>query len=124
MTYYRRDLALAHHRGFGHHAARCAPGILTLLEPIRERAGGVHEFGCGTGLLTRELLAAGHRVIATDASPAMLDIARSELGDVADLRLLVLPDDPLPPADAIVSVGHAISYLPSRRSGQRSFHRA
>jgi SAM-dependent methyltransferase len=80
----------------------------------------VHEFGCGTGLLTRELLAAGHRVIATDASPAMLEIARSELGDGADLRLLALPDDPLPPADAIVSVGHVLSYLPSAAAIDRA----
>jgi hypothetical protein len=31
--YYRHDLALVHHRGFGHHADRCAPGILDLLRP-------------------------------------------------------------------------------------------
>ena len=36
--YYRRDLALAHHRGFGFHADACAPGILKLLEPVRDRA--------------------------------------------------------------------------------------
>jgi hypothetical protein len=29
--YYRRDLALVHHRGFGFHARACAPGILALL---------------------------------------------------------------------------------------------
>jgi hypothetical protein len=31
-----------------------------------------------------------------------------------------LPDDPLPTSDAIVSVGHALSYLPA----QRTVHRA
>src|SRR4249920_2199134 len=74
--YYRRDLALVHHRGFGFHARACAPGILALLEPVRSREGIVLELGCGSGLLTRELTAAGHRVIATDASPAMLNLAR------------------------------------------------
>jgi hypothetical protein len=29
-SYYRRDLALVHHRGFGFHARACAPGILAL----------------------------------------------------------------------------------------------
>ena len=53
--YYRRDLALVHHRGFGFHADACAPGILTLLEPVREREGLVVEIGCGSGLLTRYL---------------------------------------------------------------------
>ena len=76
-SYYRRDLALVHHRGFGFHAQACAPGILALLEPVRSREGIVLELGCGSGLLTRELTAAGHRVIATDASPAMLEMARS-----------------------------------------------
>jgi precorrin-6B methylase 2 len=32
------------------------------------RGGLAVELGCGSGLLTRELVGAGHRVIATDAS--------------------------------------------------------
>ncbi|MGH2914189.1 MAG: class I SAM-dependent methyltransferase [Solirubrobacteraceae bacterium] len=76
---YRRDLALLHHRGFGFHAQACAPGVLALLEPLLARSGLVLELGCGTGLLTRPLVQAGHRVIATDASPAMLCVARDHL---------------------------------------------
>jgi len=110
VHYYRRDLALVHDRGHGRHADRCAPGIIELLAPV---AGGVVlELGCGSGALTRHLLGAGHRVIATDASPDMLELARAALGPGADLRRLTLPDDPLPAADAIVSVGHVVSYLP------------
>jgi len=113
MHYYQRDLALIHDRGYGQHADRCAPGVLELLAPVRGlRDGLVLELGCGSGALTRHLLAAGHRVIATDASAEMLALARAALGESADLRLLTLPDDPLPAADAIVSVGHVISYLP------------
>jgi len=110
MSYYQRDLAFIHDRGYGLHADRCAPGILELLSGIGD--GLVLEFGCGSGALTRHLLGAGHRVIATDASADMLALARAALGPEADLRLLALPGDPLPAADAIVSVGHAISYLP------------
>jgi SAM-dependent methyltransferase len=52
-------------------------------------------------------------VIATDASPAMLEIARGLAGDTAEeVRRLTLPDDRLPPADAIVAVGHPLNYLP------------
>jgi SAM-dependent methyltransferase len=112
-AYYRPDLALVHHLGFGRHADLCAPGILALLEPVGERGGTVLELGCGTGLLTRYLLDAGLRVIATDASLAMLDLARDYLHDGADLRRLVLPDDPLPAVDAVVSIGHVLSYLPT-----------
>ena len=106
--YYRPDLARIHHLGFGFHAEDTAAGVLALLEPVR--GGLVVEIGCGSGLLTRHLAEAGHRVIATDASPAMLDIARDEQPNV-DFRRLTLPDDPVPEADAIVGVGHGLNYL-------------
>jgi SAM-dependent methyltransferase len=86
--YYRRDLALAHHLGYGFHAEACAPEILALLEPVRARGGLVLELGCGSGLLTRELIGAGHRVIATDASPAMPGIARGYATGAQDIRQL------------------------------------
>jgi SAM-dependent methyltransferase len=111
MYYYRHDLALIHDRGHGQHADRCAPGIVELLSPARD--GIVLELGCGSGALTRHLLAAGFQVIATDASPDMLALARASLGPGAVLRRLTLPEDPLPAADAVVSVGHVTSYLPS-----------
>ena len=110
---YRRDLANIHHLGFGFHADACAPGVLRLLAPVLERGGTVLELGCGSGALTRHLVAAGHRVVATDASPAMVALA-------GDARLLVLPDDPLPPADAVVSVGHVLNYLPDEAAIDRA----
>jgi SAM-dependent methyltransferase len=114
--YYRHDLALIHHLGFGFHADDCAPGILRLLEPLLAADGLVVELGCGSGLLTKYLVDAGHRVIATDASPAMLDIARDHAPGAEDIRRIVLPDDPIPEADAIVSIGHVLSYLPDEAS--------
>ena len=111
--YYRRDLARVHHEGFSFHAAKVAPGVLALLEPVRASGGLVLEFGCGSGLLTRELIAAGHRVVATDASPAMVELARDVAPGAERYAVLALPDDPLPAADAIVGVGHPINYLPS-----------
>jgi SAM-dependent methyltransferase len=118
--YYRPRLALVHHLGFGFHADLCAPGILKLLEGVGGNGGIVVELGCGSGLLTRHLLDAGRHVIATDASPAMLDLARQHVPDAEDIRPLVLPDDPIPPADAIVSVGHVLSYLPDEAAIERA----
>ena len=110
--YYRAALAKIHHEGFGFHADACAPGILALPGARSWRGDGlVLEIGCGSGLLTKHLTDAGHRVIATDASPAMLDIARTYAPDALEHRVLALPDDPLPEADAIVSTGHALSYI-------------
>jgi SAM-dependent methyltransferase len=115
-AYYRPDLALVHHLGFASHADACAPGVVALLETVRQRNGLVVELGCGSGLLTRHLIDAGLRVVATDASPAMLELARQHVPDVEEARLLTLPDDPIPPADAVVSVGHALNYLPDEAS--------
>jgi SAM-dependent methyltransferase len=119
LTYYRDDLALVHHLGYGFHADACAPGILGLLEPIRARDGLVLEVGCGSGLLTRYLVEGGHRVVATDASPAMLALARETAAGAEEIRQLVLPDDPLPACDAVVSVGHVLSYLPDEAAIER-----
>lgn len=112
-VYYRSTLAQVHHLGFWRHATACAPGVLALLEPIRRAEGLVVELGCGSGLLTRFLVEAGHSVLATDASPAMLELTAEHAPGVADLQQLVLPRDPIPPCDAIVSVGHVLSYLPT-----------
>lgn len=78
------------------------------------------ELGCGSGLLTRHLVGAGHRVIATDASPAMLELARQVVPDARSVLQVVLPDDPIPDADAIVGVGHALNYLPDEESLDRA----
>ena len=118
QPYYRADLARIHHLGFAFHADDTAPGILALLEPAR--GGLVVEIGCGSGLLTRHLVDAGHRVMATDASPAMLDLAREVAGEAEEIRRLTLPDDPIPGADAIVGVGHALNYLDSLEEVERS----
>src|SRR5581483_12014777 len=116
---YRPDLALVHHLGFGFHADLCAPGVLALLEPVRARRGLVVELGCGSGLLTRHLVEAGHRVLATDASPAMLELARTTAPD-AEVRRLALPDDAIPECDAVVSTGHVLNYLPDEPSLDRA----
>jgi SAM-dependent methyltransferase len=119
--YYRPDLALVHHLGFGFHADLVAPGILTLLEPVQAAKGLIVELGCGSGLLTRHLLDAGHRVFATDASPAMLALARETAADAEDIAQLVLPHDPIPACDAIVAVGHPFSYLGDESAIEQAF---
>ena len=118
--YYRHDLAYVHDRGYGFHADACARGILRLLDPVRQHGGLILEIGCGSGLLTRHLIQAGHRVLASDASPAMLDLARTVLPDGQDLRPLVLPDDSIPAVDAIVGVGHALNYLSDAAAIQKA----
>ena len=74
------------------------------------------ELGCGSGLLTRHLVEAGHRLIATDASPAMLALAHETAPSVEQFAQLVLPDDDIPGCDAMVADGHPFNYLPDEES--------
>ena len=46
----------------------------------------------------------------------MPGLARSHAPAAGDIRLLVLPGDVLPPADAVVSAGHVLSYLPDEHA--------
>ena len=104
--YYGPGVAAIHHEAFSSHGDLCAPGILTALEP----GCRVLELGAGSGALTRHLVAAGHPVIATDASTDMLDLLADAVPE-ATVGRLVLGDDGLVPAPAIVSVGHVLNYL-------------
>ncbi|MEM9615773.1 MAG: class I SAM-dependent methyltransferase [Actinomycetota bacterium] len=57
----------------------------------------VLDFGCGTGLLTERLVAAGAHVVAVDTSPAMLDVLGAkgaERGWSTVVASLDVPDEP------------------------------
>lgn len=109
-TYYEPDLAWVHHAGYSRHARQSSRGILKLLLDV----------GCGSGVLARELLAAGYSVHGIDASPAMIELARGHARD-ADFDVLRLPTGAhagaaggLPLVDAVVSTGHVLNYLDTR----------
>ncbi len=105
---YRNDLARIHDEGFGSYADSVAPGLLEILGDRTE----VLEVGCGSGALTKHLVAHGHEVLATDASRAMLDLAELHVPG-ARFEVLVLGQDPVPGTGSIVSIGHVVNYLPS-----------
>ncbi|HSR33307.1 MAG TPA: methyltransferase domain-containing protein [Anaerolineae bacterium] len=60
--------------------------------------GRLLEVGCGTGEEALALSRAGHRIVATDISPAMIELARAkaEASGVGDVTWLVLPAGRLP----------------------------
>ena len=86
--------------GPGPHAPDGSPVELYALLPPRGEAELIHgavgagceilELGCGTGRITRGLIALGHPVVAVDNSPEMLahvNGAETVLADMATLRL-------------------------------------
>jgi 2-polyprenyl-3-methyl-5-hydroxy-6-metoxy-1,4-benzoquinol methylase len=101
-------------RGFVRFAARRQhAAVLKLLAP---RAGEhVLDAGCGTGLLTLELVARGARVWAVDYCQAMVDcVAKAETVSCADLETLALGVQ----FDAVVCAG-ALNFLDAPRALER-----
>lgn len=117
--YYQPDLAWIHHSGYSHHVAQTCPGILKLLHDAGLSAGAqVLDVGCGSGLLARNLIAAGYSVHGVDASPAMIELAHAHAPG-ATFDVVRLPAR-LPLADGVVSTGHVLNYLDSREDITRS----
>lgn len=121
QPYYQPDLAWVHQAGYSQHVERVARGILRLLREAGLPAGGrVLDVGCGSGALARKLVDAGYTVHGIDASPAMIDLARTH-APAASFDVVALPTrrtpgtrGALPNADAVISTGHVLNYLDSR----------
>ncbi|MEZ4424004.1 MAG: class I SAM-dependent methyltransferase [Gemmatimonadota bacterium] len=76
-----------------HNAYYERPATLSLLPPVR--GARVLDAGCGPGVYSEWLIARGAEVVAVDASPRMVELARDRLGPAVDLRVADL-GRPLP----------------------------
>jgi len=106
---YRDDLAHIHDAGFGALARAAAPVLLDDLRRRGVRRGLVIDLGCGSGLLSAELAAAGYDVLGIDQSPAFIDLARRRVpgGRFAVGSLWTVE---LPPCAAVAAVGECVNY--------------
>jgi SAM-dependent methyltransferase len=107
---YRDDLAYIHDAGFGG-LARGAAALL--LEDLRRRGVGrglLIDLGCGSGILSEQLAAAGFDVLGIDLSPALVELARRRVpgGRFREESLLTAE---LPPCVAVAAVGECLNYL-------------
>jgi SAM-dependent methyltransferase len=90
------------------------PAVLGALGPVRGRR--VLDAACGPGIYAQELLARGADVTAFDASPVMVDLARTRIAGRAQVDHAVL-GEPLPYADGafdLVVCALAIHYAGDR----------
>ncbi len=110
VEWYGEDLAYIHDAGFGDFARNAAPGILDILGRSGVYEGLIVDLGCGSGLLARELVDAGYRVLGTDISEAMVKIAREKVPE-AEFRVASLFEAGILPCAAITAVGEVLNYL-------------
>jgi SAM-dependent methyltransferase len=108
--WYREDVAYIHDAGYADFALETAPGILEILARNGIREGLVVDLGCGSGLLLRELLDAGYRVLGIDISEAMIELARSRAPE-AEFRVGSLFDAGIPPCAAVTAISEVLNYL-------------
>lgn len=101
------------------------PALLELLGPL----GGLRvlEAGCAGGRLTRRLVDDGARVVAVDASPTLVELARQRVGPAAaELRVHDLQQplgfQPTGSVDVVVS-SLTMHYLPDWRPVLAEFRR-
>ena len=99
------------------------PAVMAALGPVRGLR--VLDAACGPGLYMQELLARGATVTAFDASPVMVDLARTRIADRAQVDQAVL-GEPLPYADGVFDLivcALAIHYASDRAAAFAEFCR-
>ena len=117
-------------RDYQQHAADSAynahydrPAVLAALGAVHDLS--VLDAACGPGLYTQELLARGAVVTAFDASPLMVELARTRIAGRAQVDQAVL-GQPLPYGDGVFDVivcALAIHYADDRAAAFAEFRR-
>ena len=118
---YREDLAYIHDVGFGHLAKNAAQVLLNALRRSGIDKGQVIDLCCGSGLLARELSAAGYEVLGIDISEALLDVARKRVPR-ARFRQESIWKSELPPCVAVTAIGECFNYLFDEYNTQQALY--
>ncbi|HZY83349.1 MAG TPA: class I SAM-dependent methyltransferase [Gemmataceae bacterium] len=123
--FYRDDLAYVHDAGYG---AVARAGAAALLEALRRRgpaSGLVIDLGCGSGILSERVAAAGYDVLGIDLSADLLALARKRVPGGRFVRGSLWTAE-LPPCVAVAAVGEVVNYLfdgAGARQGPRKLFR-
>lgn len=115
---YRDDLAYIHDARFGEIARSAAPVLLKALGRAGLEEGLVIDLGCGSGIATETIAAAGYDVLGVDVSRPMLRLARRRVPE-ATFRRGSLHDVELPRAVAVAGIGECFNYFVDRPISER-----
>jgi SAM-dependent methyltransferase len=107
--HYRTDLAWIHHAGFSEFARVASAGVIASLKAHDIREGLIVDIGCGSGVLARALTDAGYDVLGIDASPAMIELARTT-APAAQFEIASFDEATLPSCAAITAMGEVLNY--------------
>ncbi len=107
---YREDLAYIHDAGFGHIARAAGPVLVDDLRRRGVNGGLVIDLGCGSGILSETVAAAGFDVLGIDLSPALLAVARRRVPNGRFVVGSALTAE-LPPCVAVAAVGEVFNFL-------------
>jgi SAM-dependent methyltransferase len=113
MTFYPAGLARIHDEGLGDFPRAAARELVARLPA----SGLVVELGCGSGITSEIVSAAGYDVLGIDISADMLAIARKRAPN-ASLREGSLWDAELPTGCiAVTAIGEVLNYTADPRAG-------
>jgi SAM-dependent methyltransferase len=116
---YAADLAYVHDAGFGDQAEAAAEQLLEELANGGVESGTVVDLGCGSGIASAKVAAAGFDVVGIDQSPAFIELAREKVPS-GEFRVGSFIDANLPPAVAVLAVGEVLNYLIDPRNGPKA----
>ncbi len=119
---YETDLAYVHDAGFGDQAELAAEQLLEELAAGGFESGTVVDLGCGSGIASAKVAAAGFDVVGIDQSEAFIDLARQKVPG-GEFRVGSFIDAKLPPAVAVLAVGEVLNYLIDPRNGPKALPR-
>ncbi len=106
---YGDDLAHVHAAGFGDFARCVVPQVVSLLREAPPRPRVAVDLGCGAGVSTAALLAAGFHTIAVEPSRALLALARAAAPAARFIEASAYDYD-LPPCGVILALGEPLTY--------------
>jgi SAM-dependent methyltransferase len=109
MSMYGADLARIQAEAFGTLAREASRELVSILNASSIPVRRVYDVGCGAGVTTCAMVAAGFETTAVDPSPDLLAIARANAPPATFLNASAY-DLELQPCDAVLAIGEVLTY--------------